>query len=292
MPPQNERVTAQTLRRWGLPDAGGSKYDRGSVLVAGGARRTPGAVMLAGVAALRVGAGRLVLGVADSIASAVAVAVPEAGVVPLPETTGSVARDAHAALLPELKNVRALLFGSGLDDVDTAREIVAQLVPAAPDSLTVVLDAFALGAIARHADLVRALRGRLVLTPNPAEIGILLDGAVDPDRPDEFRAAAQEVALQYGAICATQSLVTAPDGTALSLEIGGPGLGTSGSGDVLAGAVAGFAARGVPPLRAAVWGTYVHAAAGDDLARDTEGIGYLARELSARFPTVIARTLA
>jgi len=293
MASQNEHVTTRTLRRWGLPDPGGSKYDRGTVLVAGGARRTPGAVMLAGTAALRVGAGRLMLGVADSVATAVAVAVPEAGVVPLPETaTGSISGDAPAALIPELGHVRALLVGTGLDDVDTAREIVAQLAHVTPDPLVVVLDAFALGAIAHDADLVRPLRGRLILTPNPAEIEILLgSGDLDPARPGEFRDAAQEIASQYDAVIATQAFVAAPNGTALTLDVGGPGLGTSGSGDVLAGAIAGFAARGVPPLHAAAWGTYVHAAAGDDLARGTAGLGYLARELPERFPTVIARVL-
>ena len=76
--------------------------------------------------------------------------------------------------------------------------------------------------------------------------------------------------------------------SAWAIRAGGAGLGTSGSGDVLAGAVAGFAARGVSPARAAVWATYVHATAGDELARGTDGVGFLAGELAPRFPGVIA----
>src|ERR1700709_115383 len=77
-------VTPMMLREWALPAAGDSKYGRGQVLVVGGARGTPGAVLLAGLAALRVGAGRLSLAVAGSVATAMAVAVPEAGVTAVP----------------------------------------------------------------------------------------------------------------------------------------------------------------------------------------------------------------
>lgn len=290
---RSDRVTARTLRRWGLPDPGSSKYDRGTVLVAGGARSTPGAAILAGTAALRVGAGRLILAVAESVAAHVAVAVPESGVIPLPETaSGRLAAGGHAAILPQLDGVRALLYGSGLDDVGTTRETVEQLARAAPASLAVVLDAYALGAIAGHPELVAPLRGRLILTPNPSELGILVgDDALDPGHAKDFRAAAVDAAARYGAAIATQSLVADADGSAWAIDAGGPGLGTSGSGDVLAGAVAGFAARGLPPHRAAAWGTYVHAASGDELAIGDDGVGYLAGELPVRFPAVIARTL-
>ena len=86
-------VTPALLRDWPLPAVGSSKYGRGQVLVVGGARGTPGAAMLAALASLRAGAGRLTLGVADSVAVAVAVALPESGVLGLPETaTGLGAR--------------------------------------------------------------------------------------------------------------------------------------------------------------------------------------------------------
>src|ERR1700712_4987888 len=83
--PACQIVTPAMLRQWPLPEPGDSKYGRGQVLVVGGARGTPGAVLLAGLAALRVGAGRLSLAVARSVAGMLAVAVPEAGVVGLPE---------------------------------------------------------------------------------------------------------------------------------------------------------------------------------------------------------------
>src|SRR3954454_10622836 len=98
--PEITEVTERALKDWPLPALTGSgKQARGDVLVIGGARKTPGAAMLAGLAALRVGAGRLSLAIADPVAAAVAAAVPEAGVIGLPETPGRAVRGDSIDLL-------------------------------------------------------------------------------------------------------------------------------------------------------------------------------------------------
>src|SRR5690242_18517229 len=101
--PPATSVTKRLLQGWPLPAlTGRGKNSRGDVWVMGGARGTPGAVMLAGRAALRVGAGRLTLAVAESVATAMAVAVPESGVKPLPQTPrGSVRGDLSLELAEE-----------------------------------------------------------------------------------------------------------------------------------------------------------------------------------------------
>lgn len=290
MPPRSEPVSARLLRDWGLPDPGGSKYDRGTLLVVGGALRSPGAVVLAAIAALRVGAGRVTLGVPRSVSAAIGVGVPESGIVPLPETaSGSVRADAHVELSGELGNAQAVLIGSGLDDIAAAEELVTGIASEAPEGVVLVLDAFALAALAARPSIAAGRRG-LVLTPNPKELGVLLGEDVEPRDLRGIRRAAREVARRYGAVVATQSFVASEE-SAWTLRAGGPGLGTSGSGDVLAGAVAGFAARGVDPAHAAVWGTHVHAASGDALAPGPGGLGYLARELPDLFPALIADLL-
>ncbi|PSL37700.1 hydroxyethylthiazole kinase-like uncharacterized protein yjeF [Labedella gwakjiensis] len=289
MPARADRVTPRLLRRWGQPQPGASKYDRGVVLVVGGARRSPGAVALAGVASLRVGAGRLTLGTAASVADGLAIAVPECGVVPLAETeSGSVRGDAAAALAHDLEGSDAVLFGPGLDDVDAAADLLDGVVDGVGDDTIVVLDAFALVAVHDDPGRVDDLGGHLILTPNPSELAMLADE--DELESSDTRAvlrAARAVASRLRAVVATQNLVVDPSGSAWVVAAGNPGLGTSGSGDVLAGAIAGMAARGVGATRAAVWGTYVHAAAGDRLA-ETAPVGYLARELSDHFPSILA----
>lgn len=284
------RVTPELLRDWALPEGGDSKYSRGQVVVAGGALRSAGAVMLAGTAALRAGAGRLTLAVGASVATAVGTAVPESGIVPLAETRGgSVAGGALSAAADDIRSADAVLFGPGLDDLRTTRAQLEELPGMLGDRTAVVLDAFALGCLPDADATVDALRGRLVLTPNPAEAGILLGATADSVGIDDLDRATREIAERFGAVVSCQNRVAAPGGRAWRVTGGGPGLGTSGSGDVLAGAVAGIAARGADLARAAVWGTALHAAAGDRLAARIGPLGYLAHELADELPGLLAR---
>ncbi|MDM7830276.1 NAD(P)H-hydrate dehydratase [Cellulomonas edaphi] len=275
-------LTAALLRDWPLPDRSGSKDERGGVLVLGGARGTPGAAMLSGLAALRVGAGRLTLAVASSVSGQVAVAVPESGVLALPESSsGSVAGlpDDDAG---ELDRADVVLVGPGLDEPDGTRGLIEDVCAALDDQTPVVLDAFALGVLPQMTDARRALAGRLVLTPNGEEGSRLLDG--DERDPKEAAAA---IADRYGAVVALSGHVAAPDGRSWQSASGYSGLGTSGSGDVLAGAVAGLAASGTDLARATGWGVALHAGAGDRLAASVGPVGFLARELVDALPHVL-----
>jgi hydroxyethylthiazole kinase-like uncharacterized protein yjeF len=283
-------VTPDLLREWGQPQPGESKYDRGVVLVVGGARRSPGAVALAGVASLRVGAGRLTLAAAESVAVGLAIAVPESGIVPLAETPeGSVRGDAGAALEGDLESADVVLVGPGLDDLEAAAQLLDEIVSLVGDDTVVVLDAYALAAVHDDPSRVAALAGRLIVTPNPTELALLadIDEELHGSDAEAVLSAARTVAERLSAVVATQNAVIAPDDRSWTIPAGNPGLGTSGSGDVLAGAIAGMAARGVDPARAGVWGTYLHAAAGDRRAVDAP-VGFLARELSDEFPSLLA----
>src|SRR3954447_17475676 len=275
-----ETVTAADLAP--LPAPASSKRERGDVLVVGGARKTPGAAALTGIAALRVGAGRLTVAVAESVAPPLAATFPEAGVIRLPETrSGAVAGSAAKALEDDC-DVDCIVVGPGLDDAEETTELLARLLPLVGERTRVLLDAFALGAIAKDPDLSRPLAGRLVLTPNSTEAGILLGREVD-DPLDGLR----EVAERYGAVVSGSGLIAEPGGRVRRIEAGNPGLATSGSGDVLAGAIAGLVARGTDTAEAACWATLLHATAGDRLAARIGAVGYLARELADELPRLL-----
>src|SRR4051812_44881973 len=108
-------VTPATLRAWPLPDPGEDKEERGRLLVVGGSAMTPGAVRLAGEAALRAGAGKLRLATVSQAATALGVAVPEAGVLSLPtDDDGRLAGSAASTLRDEAGQVDAVLLGPGL----------------------------------------------------------------------------------------------------------------------------------------------------------------------------------
>jgi ADP-dependent NAD(P)H-hydrate dehydratase len=260
-----------------LPAPGSSKRDRGEIVVIGGAARSPGAALIAGRAALRVGAGRPTIALAASAAAAAAVSMPESGVVPLAETSaGSIRGRGIDPVARDLGTADAVLVGPGLDDIDETRRLVRRLRSTVAPRAAVVLDAFALGAIAGRPKL--AAGRATILTPNSDEAAALLGRPIADVAADTVR-----IAGRYGAVVSCNGWVADQRGRVVLVGDGGPGLGTSGSGDALAGAIAGLAARGCDPLQAAVWGTHVHVAAGRTLAREYAPLGFLASQIVDRF---------
>lgn len=301
-------ITPSLLRDWPLPAAGADKYSRGAVLVIGGARRTPGAALLAGTAALRAGAGRLTLAVAESVAVQLAVALPEAGVIGLRESAGgSLGSDGLEALFEDFDSADAVLIGPGLDDIDGTEGLLRELLrhdagrtadagaDTAGGGSAIILDAYALGCLPKLLDDLGPWAGRLILTPNPTEAAILLDRETDLGADDDGLAAAVvEIAEKYRAVVSCQGLIARPPGgdapeaaNRWKITTGFGGLGTSGSGDILAGAIAGLRARGTTEAQATCWGTHLHAAAGDKLASRLGSLGFLARELADELPPLM-----
>jgi hydroxyethylthiazole kinase-like uncharacterized protein yjeF len=296
-------VTPSLLREWPLPAAGEDKYSRGSVLVIGGARATPGAALLAGTAALRAGAGKLTLAVAESVAPHLGVALPECGAMGLPETAaGSVTGEGLDRISTYLERADAVLVGPGLDDPDLAEDLLRAMLEReagaggsnAGEGTTgggpaVVLDAYALGGLLKVADRLEPWKGRLILTPNPKEAAVLLEREVDDLASD-----VAEIADKFQAVVSCQGFIARPSGgdgpedsELWQMTTGYGGLGTSGSGDVLAGAIAGLRARGTTSAQAACWGTHLHAAAADRLASRMGPLGFLARELADELPALM-----
>lgn len=269
-----EPVTESLLRGWGLPDPGDSKKSRGDLVVVGGSRTSPGAVLLAGEAALRVGAGRVALAVPQSIDAHVGIALPEAGIVALPDDADD---PLEGELAERIAAADAVLLGPGFSDAAETRATLLAVAAVGPRLL--VLDAFALGILG---DVDRsALPKPLVLNPNKEEAGILLGRPLD-DHEDDVR----EIARRFDGVVNCYGMVADPDARTWRVDEGDAGLATSGSGDVLAGAIAGFAARGVEPAQAAVWGAWAHGRAGRLLGARL-GLGFLARELARELPLAL-----
>jgi len=286
--PTTELVTPELLRGWPLPDPSGSKHSRGQVVVVGGAASTPGGVALAGLACLRVGAGKVQLALAASAAPAMAAAFPEAGVLGLPETDGGSVDGAEAAerLQDPVATADAVLIGPGLDDAVEAGALLEALLPHVDQDAGLVLDAYALGALSRSrelADLVRSRRQPAVLTPNGRELQLLTGRETEPDEDD-----VPDVARRYECCVTSLSTIAGVDGRTWRIPQGHPGLATAGSGDVLAGLVAGISARGADVDQAACWATYLHSTAGERLSSAVGGVGFLARELVDQVPPVLA----
>jgi hydroxyethylthiazole kinase-like uncharacterized protein yjeF len=280
-------LTEATLARWPLPDPGddADKESRGRVLVVAGSGETPGAALLAGTAALRTGAGKLTIAAPRCIAQGLALAIPESRVIGLPERRGG-GLDARGceALAPLAARTAAVVLGPGMLDERGSAAFVRRLLPLFRGS-AVVLDAVAM-AVVRDG----AFDQPVLLTPHAGEMAHLSGLSKDAVGQNALEVA-REAARRWNA-CVVQkgatTFIVQPDGRAWRFDDGSPGLATSGSGDALAGLIGGFAARGLPLVQAAGWAVLLHARAGDALAGRFGPFGYLARELAAEVPALVA----
>jgi ADP-dependent NAD(P)H-hydrate dehydratase len=284
-------ITPGLLRTMPLPwpDESGDKEQRGRVLIVGGGRETPGAVVLAGTAALRAGAGKLQVATGASNAGLVALSLPEARVFALSETrAGKLSKAACKQLEEHLGKAQCVCIGPGLiEDESVARFVEATL--SRSRDVPVVLDAGAVACLKAGRDLLHALGGRAVVTPNADELAEIY-GEEFAERGGAA-AAARRAAEELRAVVVLkgcETYIASPGGETFVNRAGSVGLATSGSGDVLAGVIAGLVARGAEPARAAVWGVHLHALAGERLARRVGPLGLLARELPAEIPPLMA----
>lgn len=275
------------LRDWPLPhaDDASDKEDRGRVLVVAGSREIPGAALLAATAALRAGAGKLTIATAQSIALGLALLMPEARVIALPETlAGGLLPAGIDQLEACAARSAAVLVGPGLMDAEGTGEFVMALVRQLQD-VPLILDALAMDVVLQQPRFGQPV----LLTPHAGEMSHL-SGLSKDEVLANAPAIAQDMARKNNAVVALKGATTfiaSPRGEAWCHVSGNAGLGTSGSGDVLAGIMAGLAARGAPLEQAAAWGVVVHALAGKRLAERNGRLGFLAREILLEIPSVM-----
>lgn len=272
---------------------GTTKNSRGRVLAVGGSRRVPGGLLLTGEAALRVGAGKLMLATIASAAPLLGVAMPEAGVTALAEDESGELADEAGPLVEALRSCDTLVVGPAMVSPGAAKRLVERILADPPKDAELVLDAAAVACAGPLCEPLRAtFGGRLILTPHLGEMAALC-GCDEDSIAKDPEGTARRTAERFGAVVVlkgSETLVAAPDGTTLlRYPGGGVGLATGGSGDVLAGAIAGLVSRGTDPLRAAGWGVWLHGEAGRALATSVGPIGFLGRELLPQLPRLLPR---
>jgi len=264
-----------------MPGSDGDKEERGRLLIVGGSRSVPGAAILAANAALRSGVGKL--SVATEAPQTVALAIPEARVVPFDLTPRSAPKaSAHASF-------DTVLIGPGMNPTLAMRRCVIAALKMGP-SLALVLDAGALTrAVAdslRHREV--ASTPRCVLTPHAGEMAALL--GISKTRVEaDADAIALHVAKLLSSVVVLKGATTriACDGSLWVHRGNNVALATSGSGDVLSGLIAALAARGASADQAAVWGVALHALAGRRLVQRYGALGALAREIPDEIPGLL-----
>lgn len=244
------------------------KYQRGHVLVSGGAVMT-GAARLAALGAGRAGAGLVTIASPSSAWPVYAAALTSVMVEPLPDDS----------LAPALADPRrnAVVVGPGAGVGGPTRD---KVLAAAATGRALVLDADALTSFSDDpGTLFSALRGPCVLTPHDGEFARLF--SFDGDKLQRARGAARRsgaVVVLKGA----DTVVAEPGGRAVINSNAPAWLATGGTGDVLAGMVAGLLAQGMPVFEAACAAVWMHGAAGQ-----LGGPGLLSEDLPGLLPHVL-----
>jgi hydroxyethylthiazole kinase-like uncharacterized protein yjeF len=277
-----------TKRHLPARPADANKGTFGRVLAVCGSRQFVGASVLAASGAYRAGAGYVTLATPESIYPIVAGRLIEATFLPLPDDNGAVAETAVAEVIESLVEGNTLLVGSGLSAA--ADRFVRSLLQAGlPPLCGVVLDGDALNALSRWDGWWERMGLPLVLTPHPGEMARLADTDVSTVQANRMTLAVEK-ARQWGAVVVLKgagTVIAAPDGRSWLAPFANPALATAGSGDVLAGAIAGLLAQGLEPAIAAACGVYLHGMAGDAARKELGPAGVIAGDLLSELPRAI-----
>lgn len=289
-------ITAGYLKPLLLPrEKNTHKGDYGKVLVIAGSRGMTGAAVLSARAALKAGAGLVTVACPDSERRIIACAVPEAMTLPLPSKEGSMALEAAGVVrtFQEEKKYDVCLIGPGLSRKGETPEFVVSVLKGL--AMPAVVDADALTALSRAGAGEALKRGPArIFTPHAGEAAGFFKKAAR-DR----RVLLAALYARLGGVCLLKgpgTLIT--DGTRfLRNTTGGPSLAKGGSGDVLAGLIAGLWAQAgrrngftaATALQSAALGVYLHGLCGDLAAEALTSRCVLAGELVKFLPSAFRK---
>ncbi len=310
-----EMASAEQIRAW-LPvrPRAAHKGTFGRALIVAGSVNYVGAAALAGAGAKRVGTGLVTMALPMPIQPAVAANLTEATYLLLPHDMGVIASGAVKVLREKLEEYSALLLGPGLtQEKETVAFVHAFLglernerkghigfvssaaaeEPELPDLPPLVIDADGLNALAVAKRWWAALPPGTILTPHPGEMARLMGGDMTSKEIQEDReGVATRMATEWNAVVVLKgafTVVAAPGGRVMIMPFANPALASAGSGDVLAGAIAGLRAQGMDAFEAAVAGAFLHGLAGELARAELGDMGVVAGDLPARLTQALQR---
>jgi ADP-dependent NAD(P)H-hydrate dehydratase / NAD(P)H-hydrate epimerase len=261
----------------------------GRVLVNAGSINYTGAAYLACSGAIRAGAGLVTLAARAAVQPSVAARLAEATYLPLPETPHGIdAAGAADIILREYHNYNVLLIGCGLGQHPATAEYVNSILLKA-DVRALVLDADALNILAKIPDWPGKIPANAVLTPHPGEMARLTGLSIE-----EIQKGRAEIASRFAkewrrvvVLKGAFTVIAAPEGRCRVSPYANPGLASAGTGDILAGVIAGLAAQGLELYDAASLGVYLHGEAGERVREEMGDTGMIASDLPPWLPKII-----
>lgn len=254
-------------------DENSNKGSFGKILNISGSKYMTGAACLSSLAALKIGAGYVEIASCDEVLKAAACYSPEIVLAPTEKIPGLI------------NQATVLLIGCGLSTTDSAKEIFTKVIEQR-GNIPTVIDADGLNLLSKTE---YTFDGRVILTPHPKEASRLLDCSLE-DILNNFEDSARKISEKYNCVTVMkshQTMVVSPDGRTYHNTTGNSALAKAGSGDVLAGMIAGLIAQKADIFDAAVLGVYLHGLCGDIAKEDLTAYGVLASDTVRYIPYAI-----
>ena len=264
----------------------------GKALMVVGSQQFIGAAYLAAMAAIRSGAGLVTLAIPESILNPLAAKATEPTYIPLPESSpGVFSPDAVGLIINQLDNYDSLLVGCGMGRNSATVDMLERLLFSGVSLPPAVIDADALNFLScsRNRAWWERFPHRAIVTPHPGEmsrLSALSIGAVEGDRAKiaaESSARWEKIVVLKGA----HTVVASPMGNVTINPFPNPGLASAGTGDVLAGIIAGLLAQGLDMEVAAPLGVYIHSNAGELVREQIGCTGMSASDVLEKIPLAI-----
>jgi hydroxyethylthiazole kinase-like uncharacterized protein yjeF len=266
----------------------GHKGSFGTVLIIAGARGFSGAAAMASMAALRTGAGMVRLAAPRGIMDALESKLLEVVKIPLSQTREeSIGPEAADELVAPLKDSDAIIIGPGITTNPGTAAFVLEFLPRI--RVPAVIDADALNILAKNPAVFRKIKAPRILTPHPGELGRITGMAphdINQDRIDLSARVARELRAVL-VLKGAPSVIATPDGESYVNPTGNSGLASAGSGDVLAGMIAGFLAQHCSLSQASRLGVFLHGLCADLATDELNEYALTAGDLIERIPDAI-----
>ena len=262
----------------------------GRTMVVAGSLNYIGAAYLAGSAATRVGSGLVTIALPASIQMAVAGKATEPTYLPLEESSPGVALPSSASdVLEALGDYNSLLIGCGMGQAADMQGFIEGVLLSDEQLPPTVVDADGLNTLARTQNWWEQFTDVAVLTPHPGEMARLTGMSTGQVQADRIGVAVESAKLwnKIVVLKGAHTIVAYPDGRAMVSPFANPGLATAGTGDVLAGSIAGLLSQGVSLEDAAALGVYLHGLAGECVRSRLGDTGMVASDLLPELPLAI-----
>lgn len=247
----------------------------GKILVIAGSENFPGAAYLCCAAAYRVGTGLVTLVSGQQVEIIVSRKLPEVTFLAFDEA------------FAKIKEFDALLIGPGLGQNKQTAEFIEKLLE--KELPKTIIDADGLNILSKMGKWWEQLRGEIILTPHSGEMARLTGKTIEEIQKDRVNVA-QYYAKKWRKVIVLKganTVVASPEGGAAISPFANPALATAGTGDILAGVIAGMLAQGLKLYDAAAVGVYIHGQTGEMLREKIGQAGSLAGDLLPFLPLTI-----